>query len=83
MNSTEKVKTLEQQCETILCIMKLLDEFLNETDKDSPTYKLNQYLKEITDVNDPLFFFFDNLKIASKTLDKMYIMKRSQLLNQN
>ena len=67
----EESKTLQQECETLLKVKQILQEFCND--------KSNQYEDYPGDLNDPLFLLPERLERVVNELEMVYVIKQKQI----
>jgi len=84
MMTSEKSNIQQLECETLLQSMKIIREYYSDYSENSNATKLDTYISEIgNDMNNPIFIMKNNLKSALETMNNIYLIKQSRLLQLN
>ena len=80
--TTIQQQRLQEECGNLVAAKKVLSDYYSNYEKESNASKLDKYISEIGhDVNNPFFLIKHNLKSSIETLDMIFVMKQTRLLN--
>lgn len=78
------IQELHKECDTLLQGIQIMNQYYSDYSENSNASKLDSYISEIgNDMNNPIFKMKNNLKSALETINSIYLIKQSRLLNLN